>query len=252
MTKTTIIILAFYYGRQQEELRGTHLDIFNVASYFKDQDVIVFTDRYMPEFEVHSQSVPSEYRYFKPNIIKCGTFAEFKTSYSSADISINPRSCVFYYSGHATSQQEYCFPTENIPSADVMNVLYSRLYTRCSLLMIQDCCNGPTHNMPFQLSKQTGTFERRRHIGEEDDRRNILLFCSSSSDTESFSTKIRGSLFTYHFFTLIEESRCERLSGFAQSIDDNVYNFDDTVKQYVHVYSSFDRLGYMPDVLLRE
>lgn len=247
----TLVVVAFYYsdGCVQEEIRGTHLDIFNVCSHFSDTKVIIFSDRDMPEYDTVRDDVPGKYRMFNPTIVPCRNLNDFKSKFVNPETSVDPMSCIFYYSGHATLQGKYCFPDEDVDAITFFDIISQRLHpTRSSILIVQDCCNGPHLNLPYELSDK-GSFEIRLNMTRR--KNDILSICSSIKGQKSFSSASRGSLFTHYLMEFANKPgfKTATLKKLREYICDSIRMFDDTVSPSVHVYSSIDRLAYVPDGL---
>lgn len=245
--KSTVILFAFYYNNEsnQNEIRGTQYDIYNIANYFKNYNVHIFSDINVLPGETDNLSLEVGYKRLHINL--CRKFEDFVRIYR--ELQVCSKECIFYFSGHATEDHMYCFPDENIGHELLIQTLYTRLHKRCILICIQDCCNSSDLQLKYKYNLRTKQFEETAE--NENIEKNIMVISSASSGIRSFSTSQRGSLFTSYLVEFL--SRCKRSSSLADMkkyIDDSIVSFDDTLVSDINIYSTIEYLGYIPDLIL--
>ena len=205
----------------------------------------IFTDlTSLPPPHSESPHIYKGYITTKPPRDVIRSYAEFQEHYHQMKISA--KTIVFYFGGHG-SKDSYIFPDGPVHVDNIRSFLLERISPRQNLIVIQDCCEGPIHSLPYYtddgvIIKRNGKLQRVR--GESE----MLVVSSTQPGQRAASSDRIGSLFCYFFMAYFDrDSGIEsNLSELVTHINSSIQSYDDTLKQSIRIQSNFHLCRSIP------
>lgn len=250
MSKVVIgCLFSYTEDSKYPPITGTGLDIFMLSRRYADltnEQLCLFTDSEISISQGADNShIREGYLAFRPKLNIIQKYADFEAMFQKMDLTAD--TIIFYFGGHATENREYVFPDGPVHISIVDDLLYSRIHSRQSLIIVQDCCHGPQRELPY-ISADGVIVKRTGHLRKQSC--HTMVLSSTHPHQKAASSNLMGSLFTYYLFQYLHNPTTNDHTGsMFESINGQIYIYDDTREQHIFLQSNYRPTRIVPKEL---